>query len=687
MHCSRFARRKKGQEIVLTQERKLKPPAHKDSGLDDPYRTLDIIAIGAWLPSPWNQLSSLLDLRNGYAPNVLAEESRRENAAIRGLAEKSTRDAAAVKISTVITSVYLPVAVGFFSTQFIQWQSRGNGTSSLVVTHEAWLLAAIAAPLTLFTLILWHHYGQPEIAINQVEDAKIGQFRPQISVDSIGPGGRKGLGLDQDIIGIAPISRRNSESLGTILCTLRVSLFRFNPPGEVIQISNRMVAPGEFEDIVDEAASVMRQHLKDTCAQELLGKDLLFRSGRAAFDCSDGKKTRELMSQPDWDIIRADIATLCYPRTLPLNHDVNDVNVHVDVRCDFITLRNCQEGTQSFAATKGDEIYSLRREADLNLISSRETIRKVIEEDKPAGMSVAGTDQLVSSIFGNARILFAMCVDARLRMACLKVLMDKGFDDTKFPVRKDDRFANWQGSFRAAEFNLLGVHQDFDAKVVVLLHYYPSSPEEGSLLQEDHPSDGWVRDTRQSGTDKDRSCCGYGSASRVFRVKIDEDQHKLSEDKTVAFAVKEFLDKPRRRGKGFERELKVLKRLQNFSHRHLVTHLATWIQNDRYFVLFPFATCNLRTYMWRWTFGPPRRAQTRWLLQQLHQLADALRIIHNLSEEGGLGTDQLVVPSKESGWHHDLKPENFLFFSTQTTPRPEQRAGEGTICIADFGSG
>lgn len=44
---------------------------------------------------------------------------------------------------------------GFFSTQFIQWESRDNGTSSLVVTHEAWLLAAIAAPLTLFTLILW----------------------------------------------------------------------------------------------------------------------------------------------------------------------------------------------------------------------------------------------------------------------------------------------------------------------------------------------------------------------------------------------------------------------------------------------------------------------------------------------------------------------------------------------------
>ncbi|KAI4188619.1 MAG: hypothetical protein LQ346_005282 [Caloplaca aetnensis] len=118
--CIAVALQEKGQEIVLTR----------------------------------TKLSSLLDLGNGYALKVLAEESRKENAAMRGLAEKSTRDAAAVKVLTVIALVYLPVA-GFFSTQFIQWESRDNGTSSLVVTHEAWLLAAIAAPLTLFTLILW----------------------------------------------------------------------------------------------------------------------------------------------------------------------------------------------------------------------------------------------------------------------------------------------------------------------------------------------------------------------------------------------------------------------------------------------------------------------------------------------------------------------------------------------------
>ncbi|KAI4159818.1 MAG: hypothetical protein LQ342_006236 [Letrouitia transgressa] len=56
-------------------------------------------------------LSSLLDLGNGYALKVLAEEARKENTTMRKLTEKSTRDAAAVKVLTIITLIYLPVTV------------------------------------------------------------------------------------------------------------------------------------------------------------------------------------------------------------------------------------------------------------------------------------------------------------------------------------------------------------------------------------------------------------------------------------------------------------------------------------------------------------------------------------------------------------------------------------------------
>ncbi|KAL8921395.1 MAG: hypothetical protein Q9208_005721 [Pyrenodesmia sp. 3 TL-2023] len=561
-----------------------------------------------------------------------------------------------------------------------------------------------------------HHYERPEIVINPVEDAKTDLAahgkQPEILLRSLGPTARNVRDFDEGSVATTTIPRRNSEILGFITYKLYVSFLRFNPPGEAIDIFTPMVAPGEFGEIEGEAARFIRRHLEENCAHELYEKDLLFRNGTATFDSSEGKKTRELLSPFDWDIIRADIASHCYPRTLRMSRDVNDLDIHVDIRCEFITLRNRREANRTFAQTKSTEIYKLRRKAfngqeyyrrrDLEMIACRETIRKIVEEDKPPGMGVADTDQLVSAIFKNARILFAMCVDARLRMLCLKALMHNGIDDRKFPVEEADichpecghdfdDLLKRQASFRAAEFNHLGEHQDFDQKVVIPMHYCPTSEGEESLLQEDRPSDGWVRDARNSGTDpsdKYRSRCGWGSVSEVFRVKIDEDHHKLSEDKTAAFAVKEFSDQPRRRGKDFARELKVLQRLRGHSHPHMVTHLATWTQNDKYYMLFPFATCNLRTYMTRWTFGRPLRQPTLWLLEQLRELADALRIIHNLPGDGELGSlAQLAVPSKESGWHHDLKPENILFFSTQTTPPPARLAGEGTICIADFGSG
>lgn len=57
------------------------------------------------------KLSDLLNLGSGHSLQRLAEEARKENIAMRGLTEKGTRDAAAVKVLTVITLVYLPATV------------------------------------------------------------------------------------------------------------------------------------------------------------------------------------------------------------------------------------------------------------------------------------------------------------------------------------------------------------------------------------------------------------------------------------------------------------------------------------------------------------------------------------------------------------------------------------------------
>lgn len=129
-------------------------------------------------------MSSLLDLENGHALRTLAEESRAENAGMRLLTEKATRDAAAVKVLTVIMLIYLPssaVAVryvgsplriehrltrpqNFFSTQFVQQmqkpnlssQGTGNSTFTVLAAENMWLYWAIAVPLTFATLLVWY---------------------------------------------------------------------------------------------------------------------------------------------------------------------------------------------------------------------------------------------------------------------------------------------------------------------------------------------------------------------------------------------------------------------------------------------------------------------------------------------------------------------------------------------------
>src|SRR5215470_9651291 len=84
--------------------------------------------------------------------------------------ERSAKDAAAVKVLTVIGLIYLPttiVAVGcyllsqlstqakgpknFFSTQFVSTDSSGD----MRISRKVWLLAAIAIPLTVATFVTW----------------------------------------------------------------------------------------------------------------------------------------------------------------------------------------------------------------------------------------------------------------------------------------------------------------------------------------------------------------------------------------------------------------------------------------------------------------------------------------------------------------------------------------------------
>ncbi|KIW68634.1 hypothetical protein PV04_04568 [Phialophora macrospora] len=110
-------------------------------------------------------VSDILDLSNSNALKLLAVESARETAVMHQLTQKATHDAAAVKVLTVLTLIYLPATVisNFFSTAFVNTATRPDGSFLLVVASNWWIFVAGTLPLTGITIYIWWFYVQKEI--------------------------------------------------------------------------------------------------------------------------------------------------------------------------------------------------------------------------------------------------------------------------------------------------------------------------------------------------------------------------------------------------------------------------------------------------------------------------------------------------------------------------------------------
>ncbi|KAJ0162356.1 hypothetical protein CTA2_4697 [Colletotrichum tanaceti] len=103
-------------------------------------------------------------------------------------------------------------------------------------------------------------------------------------------------------------------------------------------------------------------------------------------------------------------------------------------------------------------------------------------------------------------------------------------------------------------------------------------------------------------------------------------------------------------------------------HPHLTRLLATWSQDGKWSLLFPWAQGNLNGF-WEKMSTPkrsPRLAQ--WVSKQCLGLAEGLRRIHKSRSD----------PKRQWGIHGDIKPQNILWFDD---PNDDQ----GILAISDFG--
>ncbi|KAI0428346.1 kinase-like domain-containing protein, partial [Xylaria sp. FL1042] len=165
----------------------------------------------------------------------------------------------------------------------------------------------------------------------------------------------------------------------------------------------------------------------------------------------------------------------------------------------------------------------------------------------------------------------------------------------------------------------------------------------------------------------------FGSVSKIlihplchgFNGKFNEtNEHTF-------FALKEY-------HKGniveFQREVKMLQRFKHTNHQHIVTLLAAYTQDQKHFLVFPWADYDLGLY-WQMKNPTPnsKSAQlVQWICNQAWKLSEAVSRIHDLDEDSDVAEEERLY-----GRHGDLKPDNILWYRSGN--------GFGNLVITDMG--
>ncbi|KAI1112577.1 kinase-like protein [Nemania sp. NC0429] len=161
-----------------------------------------------------------------------------------------------------------------------------------------------------------------------------------------------------------------------------------------------------------------------------------------------------------------------------------------------------------------------------------------------------------------------------------------------------------------------------------------------------------------------------GGNSQVSRVVMHPSHHDLTDG--CEFAVKRLSSST---NDEFEREVEALKRVRQLNHPHLVKLLGTYKYQEFYYLIFRWATDDLKTF-WRNNPSPDSvSSMSIWALEQCLGIAQGLQLIHNDHHS----------PRNQSGVkgrHGDIKPANILRYA----PIPgSQDPAWGVLKISDFG--
>ncbi|KAI1639203.1 kinase-like domain-containing protein [Biscogniauxia mediterranea] len=175
-------------------------------------------------------------------------------------------------------------------------------------------------------------------------------------------------------------------------------------------------------------------------------------------------------------------------------------------------------------------------------------------------------------------------------------------------------------------------------------------------------------------------------------VESDESQLEMrgggygtkNGDKHECFAVKEL----HRNGQlDLDKEATPLKRLGFHDHPHIVRLLLTYTQNNRHYLVFPWASGGNLVDLWKRYRSTPMPGDSRlgrWMAKQILGISKGLKKIHNCTaDKSGHKRPSHGDENKIFGRHGDIKPANILCFERDSEDNDDSLLG--VLKLSDFG--
>jgi serine/threonine protein kinase len=157
----------------------------------------------------------------------------------------------------------------------------------------------------------------------------------------------------------------------------------------------------------------------------------------------------------------------------------------------------------------------------------------------------------------------------------------------------------------------------------------------------------------------------------VFKTKEARPERSGHDEAKILVAVKQMRKDGNEVAKYWEKEVTALARMNQLDQEHIVRfitafRLRTISDAEEHYLMFEWADGgNLNTHLAAYPYPALTAARTKWVIRQLHGLAQALSRAHYLDSGG-------------SYRHGDLKPDNILWFRKGDTEF-------GTLKIGDWG--